>query len=130
MKKKPLEEMLIELAGEPDVDMSTRNWALFLDRWEETKSAYAKGWSYKDIWRILHRNSQFTFEYNTFISYVRKMKRRELLIEEEKNKARQKASPFSRRMAHEGGEDGNPSPTKLDLPIYGTKRKPGAPGIF
>lgn len=130
MKKKPLEEMLIEQAIEPNVDMSTRNFALFLDRWEEIKTAYAKGWSYKDIWRILNRNGQFTFGYNTFISYVRKMKRRELLIEKEKNKARMEASPFAKRAAQGNADDANPSPTKVDMPVFGSKKTPGTPRIF
>lgn len=129
MKKKPLEQMLAEQAEAPDEQESARNFARFLDRWEEIKVSYAKGWTYKRIWQTLHREGQFTFGYCTFNNYVRKMKRRELLIEKEKNRVKEEASPFARRAATNGSE-GNPSPTKVDLPVYGAKKTPGTPGIF
>ena len=129
MKKKPLEQMLAEQAEAPDEQEATRNFARFLDRWEEIKASYAKGWTYKRIWLTLHREGQFTFGYCTFNNYVRKMKQRELLIEKEKNRVREEVSPFARRAAL-GGSDGNPSPTKVDLPVSGAKKIPGTPGKF
>lgn len=129
MKKKPLEQMLAEQAEAPDEQEATRNFARFLDRWEEIKASYAKGWTYKRIWLTLHREGQFTFGYCTFNNYVRKMKQRELLIEKEKNRVKEEASPFARRSGMVGSE-GNPSPTKVDLPVYGAKKTPGTPSIF
>lgn len=131
MKKKSLEQMLAEHAEAPEEDESARNLARFISRWEEIKAAYARGWTYKRIWQTLHREGQFTFGYCSFNNYVRKMKRRELLIEKEKNKLRQDASsPFARRVGQGGTDEGTPSPTKVDIPVYGTKRKPGEPSIF
>ncbi len=129
MKKKTLEQMLAEQAEAPDKDESARNLARFLDRWEEIKSSYAKGWSYKRIWQTLHNEGQFTFGYCAFNNYVRKMKRRELLIEKEKNRLQQEASPWARRATPEATPD-NPSPTKVEMPIFGTKKTPGMPGKF
>lgn len=133
MKKKPLEEMLAEHAEAPDEEESARNFARFLDRWEEIKASYAKGWTYKRIWQTLHREELFTFGYYAFNNYVRKMKRRELLMEErekERNKVRQEAGPFSKRAAPGDVDDGNPSPTKVELPVFGKRRLPGTPGKF
>jgi hypothetical protein len=102
MTKKPLEQMLAEQAEMPDEKESTRNFARFLDRWEEIKTAYAKGWSHKRIWQVLHQEGQFTFGYCAFNKYVRKMKQREALIEKEKDKTGREMSPFSRRAAPVG----------------------------
>lgn len=131
MKKKTLEQMLAEQAEAPDQEESTRNFARFLDRWEEIKAAYVRGWTYKRIWQTLHNEGQFTFGYYAFNNYVRKMKRRELLIEKEKSRVKEEASPFGRRASAGSADEGNQSPTKLDLPVYGQKKTPGQkPGIF
>jgi hypothetical protein len=70
--------------------------ARFLDRWEEIKAAYARGWNYKRIWQTLHNEGQFTFGYGAFCNYARKMKRR-LLVEKEKGRVKEQTSPFGRR---------------------------------
>ncbi|MDR1613555.1 MAG: TraK family protein [Planctomycetota bacterium] len=127
MKKKPLAQMLNEQADLPGVDESIRNFAVFQDRWEEIRDSYAKGWTYKNIWKVLCREGQFSFGYCAFMGYVRKLRHRELLLERENNGA-EKDEPL--QMKRTLADPGNPSPTKVELPVYGTKRQPGTPGKF
>jgi hypothetical protein len=126
MKKKPLEQMLNEQADLPGVDESIRNFAVFQDRWEEIKDSYAKGWNYKNIWKVLCQEGQFSFGYCAFMGYVRKLRHRELLVEREKNRTGKDKPSWQKR----AGDPDNPSPTKVELPVYGSKRQPGTPGKF
>ncbi len=125
MPKKLLEDMLSENTERPEVKGNARRQAVFLAYWEQIEHAYAKGWSYMDIWQALNREGIFDFGYSTFMHYKEKKKRRIREVEKEQNRKVVKVEP-------EGGQldqPRQPTPrvpgsTKVDLPTFG---KPGTP---
>lgn len=74
MKKKSLEEMLVEQA---EAAKATGRWAAFLTVWDEVQASYAKGWKYKDIWKALHKAGMFGYGYSTFMYCIQRMRRRQ-----------------------------------------------------
>ncbi len=117
-KKKSLEQMLLEFAGQPTASNSAKNYKVFMEHWDEVQAEHAKGWSYLMIWKAMKAAGALTFSYPTFTSYIRKVERR------------QEKTAINRRPARIGrtevGQD-NPNPTKVDLPSFGgsaEQRKP------
>ena len=76
-EKKPLEQMLIEQGAKPNAGQAAKNYAAFMERWDEICAAYDKGWSYLAIWKALHGEGVFLFSYPAFTGYIRKVKTRQ-----------------------------------------------------
>jgi len=122
MPKKLLEDMLSENTQRPEVKGNARRQAIFLAYWEQIEHAYAKGWSYMDIWQALNREGIFDFGYSTFMHYKDKKKRRIREVEREQSRnvakkvepeggpAEPKRQPLSRP----------PGSTKVEMPTFGT----------
>ncbi|MCD8140362.1 MAG: TraK family protein [Planctomycetaceae bacterium] len=121
-KKKSLEQMLFEFAGQPTASNSAKNYKVFMEHWDEIQAEHQKGWSYLMIWKAMTAASALTFSYPTFTSYIRKVERRQ-------EKAVLNKGPQQRPVKIGRAEvgQGNPSPTKVDLPSFGgsaEQRKP------
>ena len=128
--KKTLEQMLTEFAGKPTSSNAARNYAAFMEHWEQIKEAHGKGWSYLMIWKTLTAEGIFTFSYPAFTSYIRKLEARQAGHVPRKRKSRQdqlQSNPVINRV---GVEQRNPSPNRIDMPVFGQNVPPRDPKKF
>ncbi len=130
MGKKTLLDKLAESAGRPETQGSAKRLAMFLKHWEEVSEAYMEGWSYKEIWRVLHRDGLIDFSYSSFLNFARKLKRRQLEFENEKRRKESNAAT-----AAATSKAGMPVAAKTgvardELPRFGQETAPRAPRRF
>jgi len=76
-RKKSLEQILFEFAGQPKATNAAKNYKTFMERWDEIQKEHDKGWSYLMIYNALKAEGVFGFSYPTFTSYIRKVKSRQ-----------------------------------------------------
>lgn len=134
MKKKPLEQMLIEHAARLDPGEAAKKFVVFLEHWKEVQTAYKSGWSYASIWRVLREEGVLDFSYSSFMHFVQKMRDRQRLAEGGKvvpAKAAKKAEPSPPAT----GWGAPPAPiapgsTRVDMPVFGKKDRPNDPNRF
>jgi hypothetical protein len=106
-EKKPLEQLLIEHGVKQTAGQPAKNYATFMERWDEICAAYNKGWSYRAIWTALHDAGAFPFSYPAFTSYIRKVKNRQERGTAEKNLPVQKQP-----------QQQSPKIGRAELPVY------------
>lgn len=110
--KKSLEEMLIENGARPDASRSRKNYAAFMENWDEIRECIGKGWSRKNIWETLHKAGIIDFSYPAFTNYIRKLEERKMRVVGRTGLApRQSLLPTD--------STGKPISTKVDLPVFG-----------
>lgn len=110
--KKSLEEMLIENGARPNASRSRKNYAAFMENWDEIRDCIEKGWSRKNIWETLHNAGIIDFSYPAFTNYIRK-------LEDRKRRMMGPAVPSPRRNLMPTDSAGKPISTKVDLPVFG-----------
>lgn len=115
-ENKPLEELLLKHGRKPDSRLAAKRFAAFLERWDEIRAVYEKGWSYSDIWKTLRDEGLIDFSYASFTSYIRKMKKRKEKANTESQGSKQ-VPPLPERGT--GRSVHNPGSTKVDLPTFG-----------
>lgn len=130
MAKKSLRERMAETPSQPDVQESTRKFAMFLNCWNEVEKAFREGWSYRELWQILSRDGDIDFSYSSFVHYIRKVKRRQLDHEMERTRRanNNEASPAVKSTAK--AHTIKPGSTKVDLPLFGQEGKARDPKRF
>jgi hypothetical protein len=129
-KKKPLEQLLIEHGAKQTAGQSAKNYAAFMERWDEICAAYDKGWSYLAIWKALHAEGVFAFSYPAFTGYIRKVKGRQEKGAQDKKALANRQAMQGRRMVPDVVDPNNPSPTRVDLPVFGKDKPPRDPKRF
>jgi hypothetical protein len=101
-----------------------------LKHWEEIRGAYRDGWSYKEIWRIMHRDGLVDFGYSSFINFAKKLRRRR---EEYENERSGKANNSAKAAALAKAGMAPPAKagaTRIDLPRFGQEAAPRDPKRF
>lgn len=129
MAKESLKKMLEENIDLPGADDLARRQAVFLSLWDEILEAYKAGWCYKHIWQALQRNKVIDFSYTTFLSYIRKMKKRTLEVGRERIPG-VKDIPTKGEAGKTSGSAPLPATTRVDLPIFGQGVKERDPKRF
>ena len=128
MGKKSLCERLSESWSRPDAQDSAKRFAKFLLICEEVEKSFREGWSYKEIWRVLHRDGDIDYSYSSFLNYIRKVKRRRHDCDKEKTPKTTGGGVASAP----GGKPPmvRPGSTKVDLPQFGQEARPRDPKRF
>ena len=122
MTEKSLRERLSENSGSQNAQRATIRLAKFLKLWKEVEEAFRDGWSYMDIWRVLHRDGEIDFSYSSFLNFVRKIKRRQLDHEKERTRKPNGAAAQASATKQGGG--------KGELPLFGKETPPREPRRF
>ena len=126
--------MLAENTDRPEAMDSARRQAIFLSLWGEIREAYAKGWSYIDIWRALERDGIVDFGYSTFLHYIRKMKRRHQEVAREVvpgvKETTVVVAPSPAPLDKPPASPPGPITAKVELPLFGQGATPRDPKRF
>ncbi len=128
MGKKSLRERLTESAAMSKSQLSVKRMTAFLKHWEEIGASYRDGWSYKEIWRVMHRDGLIDFSYSSFMNCVNKLKRRQREFENERSR---KANHSAKAAAVvKAGLPARAGATRVDLPRFGQETAPRDPKRF
>jgi hypothetical protein len=71
VEKKSLRDRLAESAALSESRESVRRMGMFLKHLEEIREAHRGGWSYKEIWRIMHRDGLVDFGCFSLINFAK-----------------------------------------------------------
>ncbi len=130
MGKKSLRDRLAESAERSETQESAKRLALFLKHWEEISEAYREGWSYKEIWRVMHRDGLLDFSYSSFLNFARKLKRRQIEFENEKRRKAGNAATAASASKAGMSAVAKSGAGRGELPRFGQETAPRDPKRF
>ena len=127
MTKKTLEQMLVE---QKELANATGRWAAFLTVWDEVRDTYAKGWKYKEIWKVLHEAGMYRYSYSTFMYCIQRMKRRQEEVAGDGGGKAATPKPAPNRPAPKPPSAAMPGSNRVELPVFGDGVKERDPRRF
>ena len=138
MKKKSLDEVMMEYAASRRDDERTRSLALFLAYRDDIRELHRNGWNYADIWRAMRGAGIIPFSYSSFRRYARKfcgMPPASLEPQPPSSDAPAQSAgtavlPSWPKPGQSGGKPIAPGSTRVDMPVFGKNHKPRDPNSF